>query len=375
MRTNILISSLALLALSCGPVARGGGRGTTGAFTSQCRGDFGAGAAASQFEAFMTATYELHQAAAETQDTLRDACVSMAAELGVPVDASASGSDGTRAICEQVATTLRSEMQAIREGSNTTVELRTRPPRCEASFDAYAECAARCDVTVQPGQVEMACEGGEIRGTCTAQCTGRCSVDVEASCEGTCEGSCDGTCTATAADGSCAGHCNGTCHGQCVADVNAECGGECRGGCSVEWQRPHCTGRYTPPQVDANCRAACEAHADASLECQPGQAELIVEGGPDEATLERLERVRNAVRVGLGTVATIRERVARLQESARAVQRLLNNLPAAVREIGISAAACSAGALADLGDSVSQISVTLEVSVSVSASLNASGGT
>lgn len=383
MRT-LLYTFVALTPLiaSCGPVARGGGSrsgsgssgGERAAFTSQCRGDFGQSAEAAEFEAFMAATYELHQAAAAADRELRDTCVQMANALELQPAASGTGPEATRAVCDQVATTLRSEMQAIGEGTDVQVELRTRPPRCEARFDAYAQCAAQCDVSVEPGQVELACTRGEIRGGCTGSCEGRCAVDVEAECSGRCEGWCEGTCAARAEDGSCAGQCDGTCHGQCVTDVTAECSGECRGSCSVEWQRPYCTGTYEPPQVNADCQAACEARVDASIECRPGSAELAVTGGPDEAALARIERVRAAIQVGLANVQAIHARTERLVQSGRQVIARMRSLPDAIREVGLHAAACSAGALADMQQSVASISVTVEVSVSVSASASAGAG-
>lgn len=381
----VTVVALAMASASCGPLARSGRRGRANggagsaggseAFTAQCRGDFGTSAAANQFEGFMGAVWEFHQAATSTQRTLLEACQQMGRALEVPAaQLQGEGPDGTRAVCDAVSRKLRSEIVAIQERSETTVELRTRPPHCEASFDAYADCAASCDVNVQPGELEMRCEGGEIRGQCSAECSGRCAMDVQAQCSGVCEGRCEGTCSERAADGSCTGQCDGTCHGECVADVSGQCTGECRGGCSAEWERPYCTGRYDPPEVNADCQAACDARVEASMECRPGEAELVVGGGPDEATLARAERVRQAISVGLVTVMTVRERVRRLQDSGRLVLTRLENLPDAVRTVGVSAAACSAGALADLQSSLSSVSVSVEVSVSVSASASASAG-
>ncbi|MCB9597060.1 MAG: hypothetical protein H6719_30330 [Sandaracinaceae bacterium] len=383
-RTMALGAAAILLALSsasCGPIARGGGSrsggggGGSAGFSSACRGDFGASAAASEFETFMSATYEFHTAAMDTQRTLLDACQQMGRALEMPAaQLSGEGPEGTRTVCAAVSQTLRTEMAAIREGTQMTAEVRTRPPHCEASLDAYASCAARCDVSVTPGEMEMRCEGGEIRGQCSATCTGHCAVDVQASCSGVCEGICEGNCSARNADGSCAGSCDGTCRGQCVAEANAQCTGECRGGCSVEWQAPRCTGHYRPPEVDANCRAACEAHVDATLECTPGEAELVITGGPDAAAQERIAKVREAVRVGLATVLTVRERVQRLQQSGRQIANSLERLPEAVRTVGATAALCSAGAVSDLTQSLASVSVSVEVSVSVSASVQGSAG-
>lgn len=374
---SVGVMAFAALLVSCGPLPRTGrsraGGGAT--LSSQCRGDFGASATANQFEAFMRATHEFNQAALSAQNTMLEACQRMGRELDMPAaQLSGSGPEGTRSVCNAVAQYVRSEMHAVRAASATTVELRTQPPRCEARFEAYADCAARCDARVTPGEVELRCEGGELRGGCEGQCSGRCAVNVEARCEGRCEGACEGTCSARAADGSCAGQCDGTCRGQCVADVSGQCSGECRGSCSVEWEAPYCTGEYRPPQVSAECRAACDAHVEASMECQPGRAELVVSGGPDAEAQARAEKLRAAVATGLATILTVRERVQRLQDSGRVVLAQLQRLPDAVRELGVSAAACSTAAVAGLTESLAAVSVTMEVSVSVSASFSASAG-
>lgn len=378
----VLLSLVLALISSCGPLARsgrstGGGHSTggSGGFGAQCRGDFGASAAADRFESFMLATARFHDAATEAQQTMLDACKRMGRTLEMPASQlDKNGVEATREVCNAVASHIEAEMRAVGAASETTVELRTQPPRCEARFEAYADCAARCDASVTPGELELHCEGGELRGQCSASCSGSCALDVQASCEGTCEGVCEGTCSARAADGSCAGRCDGTCRGQCVAEVRGQCGGECRGGCSVEWQEPYCTGDYRPPQVSAECNAACDAQVHASMDCQPGQAELVVSGGPDAATEARAAKLRAAVADGLAVVLTVRERVRRLEDSGRAVIAQLQSLPAAIRDVGVSAAACSAGALADLQASLAAVTITAEVSVSVSASFSASAG-
>jgi hypothetical protein len=370
--------ALSLWWASCGPLPRGGrGGGGSAGFTSACRADFGASAAASEFEAFMAATYEFHQAADEAQQSLLVACQTMGQRLEMPAAElqGEGGPEGTRAVCQAVVAKIRSEMDAVRaETANTTFEVRATPPRCEARFDAYASCAAECDVNIQPGQLEIQCEGGEIRGGCSGQCSGSCAVDVNARCTGTCEGSCDGTCSATAADGTCAGRCDGTCSGRCVAEASAQCTGECRGSCSVEWERPYCTTDYEPPQVDAECRAACEARVEASMECTPGSTELVVTNPPSGETLARIERLRAAVAAGLAQVHVVRARMERLRDSGGDVLRHVQRLPNTVQAVGISAAACAAAAGADLTQSMSSASVTLDVSVSVSASFSATAG-
>jgi hypothetical protein len=367
-----LVASLA----SCGPAYAGGGGGTTsGSYTAQCRGDFGASAAAEEFEVLMTSVWEFHQAAEATQNTLLDACVAMGGALEMPAEQLVGvGVEGTREVCGNVRTVLRDEWAAIGADTEYTVQVESSPPRCEARFDAYARCAAECDVEVEPGQLELECRGGEIRGGCTGECTGRCAVAVQAECSGVCEGICEGRCATRGPDGRCQGACDGTCRGSCVTEASASCVGECRGGCSVEWERPYCTGTYEPPEVSADCRAACEASVEATMQCTPGQTDVIVSGGPGAEAEARIARVRAAVQEGLATIQNVNERVRRMQVSGRRIVGSLEDLPETIRTVGIGAAACTAGAISDLQRSLASVSMSVEVSVEVSASFSASAG-
>ena len=273
----------------------GGGTGSGGGgLSSNCRGDFGAAASAQKLEAFLLATSSFLGAAAEIEGSLGSTCLDMGSELGIPEAELRGGTPLARSACTAVSNKIRSELQALRASASLRIAIHAEPPVCEVSIDAYGGCMAECDASFDPGEVTLQCEGGEIRGTCSAQCTGHCAVDVQgqcsgvcegtcsAGCTGTCNGRCDGTCSATGADGqcngSCQGQCQGTCsagcqggcRGQCVVSAQAECSGECRGGCSVEWQQPRCTGTVRPPSASAECRASCDARIDAQAQCRPG---------------------------------------------------------------------------------------------------------
>lgn len=382
--SRLALTSLALLllpALLAGCPVRGGragGRGTAGGggggtLGAQCRGDFGSTNAAAKIEAFLGAAAEFGDAAIEVQNEMLAACQRMGRALGMAeADLSGAGSEGLRDVCGAVNDRFRSELQAIRAATSVQVTIETRPPHCEVSMDAYARCAADCEAQVDPGSIQIQCEGGEIRGRCSAQCTGRCAVDVSGQCSGTCEGICEGTCSQTAADGSCAGTCSGTCRGECVVQASGGCQGECRGGCSVEWQEPYCTGEVRPASVSARCRASCEARVEAHARCEPGEARMNVSGGVDPAMQPRVDAVRTAVREGLSAILALRTRVERLQRSGREIARLAPELPNAAATVGIGAVACATAAAGAVAESMASVSVSVEVSVSISASASAS---
>jgi hypothetical protein len=203
------------------------------------------------------------------------------------------------------------------------VTLNYTPAECHASVNvavqAQAQCEAKagCDAKVNPGEVDVQCEG-ECTGSCDGSCSGgvpTCEVDASATCEGKCEGSCTveggakcdgvchgecmGTCSIMDASGNCNGQCDGTCKGGCEASVAAHCDGTCSGKCEVSadakcsgGEAPHCsgtckgscnancTGKVTPPSASASCDATADcqaqasAQANASIECTPPSIDL-----------------------------------------------------------------------------------------------------
>ena len=333
---------------------------------SACGGDFGTNNQAAKLEAFFLATARFHQAAFEAHDQMMTACRNTGLALGM-TETELSGD--LREVCTAANDRLASELAALR--ASYTVRVEAQPPHCEISVEAYGQCMAQCEAQVDPGEVQITCEGGEIRGQCDAQCQGSCAVDVAGQCSGTCEGACAGTCSAYAADGSCAGSCDGDCQGRCVVSAQASCQGECRGGCSVEYREPYCTGRVRRPSASARCRASCDARIEAEARCTPGQANIAIEGGLDAEQQARLARVQRAMREGVSAILGLRERVQRLQQSGAEIVRLAPEIPQAAMAVSLGAVACATTAAAAMAEASASLTVSVEVSVSFSASVNA----
>jgi len=375
----------------------GGGGGAGGELSAQCTGDFGANAQAQKLETLLSATATFLTTAAELEASLIDSCKQMGSELGIP-DAEMEPTGNTpaaRAACAPVAAKISEEMGDLRASASLEITVVSRPPRCEVSMDAYASCAAECDATVEPGEVDIQCEGGEIVGTCSAECTGSCGVEIEGECRGecegtcnggcrgTCQGACEGTCAQRGPDGQCNGRCDGTCRGSCSASCQgscegtcwvsgeASCSGECRGGCSVEYQEPRCTGEVRPPRVEAECQASCDARLNAEAHCEPGYTEVTIEGDIDSNIEERVTALRNAFRVGFGNIKMVAEKLRRLGESGRVMVETVGDIPSAVGSLGLQAASCASQAVAAIPRATASISVSVEVSASVSASAGA----
>jgi hypothetical protein len=262
-----------------------------------------------------------------------------------------------------VSAKLEAELKDLRASAKLDIKVAATPPRCEAKVDAYAECVGECEVDVDPGKLELLCEGGELRGQCEAECRGTCAVDVSGRCDGTCEGEC----SARASNG----RCNGECKGTCVAKADAECKGECRGECSVEMKAPHCTGEVRAPQASADCHASCDARLSARAECKPGSVDVDVSGVADSNIPERAARVRAAIKSGLGGVLAARAKLSRLGASGNAIVKTAGSLPNAIGELGLNAASCVTQAAAILPRATASVSVSVEVSASLSASAGA----
>ncbi len=394
MRKPLIALTSTLMVAGCAAVGSmsGTGSGTAGGgaqLSSQCANpDYGVSSAARKVSAFLAATSRFASASAELEGSLKSTCAAMGRELGM------SGLDGdVRSTCDAVSQQIRSEVQGLRAQANVQIAVQAEPPHCQISVDAYAQCAAECEVDVDPGQVDIQCEGGYIAGECSAQCQGQCDVGAQARCQGSCEGTCqggcsgvcqgacEGQCSSRDAEGNCNGRCEGTCHGTCSAgcqgscegscwvDAHARCEGSCRGGCSVEYEEPYCTGEVRPPSVSAECQASCDARLNAQAECEPGHVEVVIQGaaGVDQ---ERAERLRRALAAGWGDLQVIRARLGYIRESGRGLIDAGGNLRGVGRELGVGAVACITEAASIIPAAVGSVGVSVEVSVSVSGSVS-----
>jgi hypothetical protein len=142
----------------------------------------------------------------------------------------------------------------------------------------------------------------------------------------------------------------------------------------VQYTEPRCTGRLVPPQVDADCRASCDARVNAQATCTPGQANVSIANNLSPELQARATRLRAALANGLPAVLSVHEKVMRLQASSQAMIDSGASLPNAIGELGASAAACVLMASAALPRATVQVSVSVEVSASVSASASGRGG-
>lgn len=396
-RWSGVVAVCAVGLLSCQGMAGVGGNAQGaasggGEMSAQCSGDFGVSASARKLEAFLSASADFVGTAAELEGSLLAACKDVGHKLEVSDAEMAPSKDApaVKAACGAAAAKLKAEIGELRAQAKLKVDVVAEPPRCEVSMDAYAKCAGECDASVEPGKLDLKCEGGQIVGTCKGSCQGECSVQAEGkcggtcegtcqgTCEGTCQGTCDGKCSAKNAHGECEGRCKGTCQGACSAKcegscsgecwvkASAECKGECRGGCSVVYEAPRCTGEVMPPKVEAECQASCDAKLNAHAECKPGRVRVAVSGKAATNVDERLAKVRAAIEGSWGAVVVARAKLEKLAASGQAMVQTGGKIPGAIGDLGLSAAACATQAASGVLRASASVSVSVEASASIS---------
>lgn len=354
-------------------------------------------------KAALAAAANLKDISVKVEGDVAAACGGLAKDLGAKdsdIEPKEQGPGKKAEAACNAAAKLIGDFKAKAKGS---VKVDVQPPKCEASMNAMADCAAKCDVNVKPGSVEAKCEGGEISGKCNAECKGTCTMQAGAKCEGTCKGSCNGTCEANFSgkcdgtckgtcdgknatgkcagncDGSCegggSGSCGGTCKGECSAacEVKAQgkCDGECSGECSVKMEAPKCSGKVTPPEMSADCKANCNAELTAKMECQPAQVNVSIAGAADA---EAAAKLKTALSNNLGSLLKVTMGMKGALEGALAdVQTTVEGASAAVKG-GAQAALKVGGCIAAAMQAQVQASASINVSVKASASASGSAG-
>jgi hypothetical protein len=342
----------------------------------------------------LAAALELDAIAAGLDADLRTACGGLAADLG----AQGTWKSGAEA-CDTAVDAMAKARGRL--GASARITLTVRPPRCSASIDAMADCAARCDASVTPGKAEFRCEGGEFSGGCEGECSGSCSASAAARCEGTCQGSCsgsfsgscDGTCNgkcdgktsqgarcAGQCDGSCegsaSGRCQGGCSGDCEFKAAARCDGTCTGRCSVEFKEPTCSGEIVPPKVSAECKARCDARVSARASCTPARVALRVVAAVDtRAVAEYQAAIEKNLPAVLKIAVGMKDRLGSLSASVKGVVKGAQGAVkgAASGAGGAQLMACVAEPFKSAIDAAASIRASVDVSVKVQASASASG--
>lgn len=348
-----------------------------------------------KLKAALSASANLQQLATQIQGDVTTACNNLAKDLGGSADAK-----DPKAACDAAVKVLN-QVKAQAKGS---LSVKVVPPKCSASMDAMADCAAHCDAKIKPGEAKVKCEGGEVSGSCSGKCSGTCTVKAGAQCSGTCGGSCsgkcdgnfsgkcsgtckgkcdgknshgkcagncDGTCTGNAS-GSCSGKCEGKCDASCTMQGQADCKGSCSGGCSVKMKAPHCSGKVVPPKMSADCKANCNAKVSGKLECTPARVSVTISGA---ANAEAATKLKTAIQKDLPAILKVTLGMKdRLKDAMASVETSVKGIGAVVQGAGAGAlkvAGCISGAVSGAAKASASINVSVKASASASGSAGA----
>ena len=356
--------------------------------------EFGMNAkAAAKLESALKASIELKGLSKSVESELKAACSGLARDLG------AKPGNSAKSACKAAMNAVKS----FKAKAKGRFKVTAQPPRCSASVDAMAKCAADCDADIKPGKVDVKCEGGELSGKCEGSCSGSCEVSGGASCEGTCRGECtagfsgrcDGECegkcdgSSTGGRASCSGKCEGKCHagaegsctgsckGECKIKGSAKCNGTCTGGCSVEMKAPRCTGEAKPPKMSAECKAECDARLNANLECTPARVAVTFDGAADVNAAKKLSA---ALRTHLPAILKVSLGMkGKLTKAAGQVKTVVNGVKGSAKAMVKGSASnaarlttCVANPFKGAFDAAASLQASVKVSVDVQASAGAS---
>jgi hypothetical protein len=351
--------------------------------------------AAAKLKSAVKASVELKGISAEIRGELKTACGNLATDLG------ADPGNSAQSACEAAAQAIE-ELKA-QAGGKFSLEL--VPPKCSASMEAMGSCAAECDASIDPGTVDIKCEGGELSGQCDAKCTGSCYVEAGAICsgtcrgectanfKGTCNGECDGKCDGKPTDGaaSCKGRCEGSCsatgkgtckgecRGKCELKGAATCEGACTGKCSVEMTAPRCTGEIQPPEMSAECKAECDARLSADLNCTRPSVGVKFTGVKDAEAAAKLSAALRAhlpaiLKVSMGMKGSVIKASGNIKTVAEGVLGSVEEIAKGSAKAAAKVTMCVGKPLKEAVDAAADIQADVEVSVKVQASAGAKVG-
>jgi hypothetical protein len=318
-----LVASLA----ACPPAKGAGGGGGQGgvAVNPDGCGKINTSNVGRKLYAFLVASAELDRASLELENTVRDACVKMASDLGV------STAGTTKEVCMRAKAELDANLQISVKTEQRFVTKYT-PPVCKTDVDFTAGFTAECEAKAS-ADINVTCQGR---------------------CGGTCNGACDGTCSAQGPNGQCAGTCSGTCGGSCT--------GSCEG--------------YANVDASAECKASAEIRATTRTTCTPAKTEIVQEN-VTVVDATKWNKAMAAINDGLPTLLTAGKK---LELVGKALVLWVSEGAALVKASGDLAGqlgaqgACVAAQLVAVVAAAAQIEARVSVSVEVSASVSASAG-
>ncbi len=183
--SRILVTALATAALAAcggkvpgapsvpGGVPSGVPGGSSGEVDPNTCGNYAASDAGARLKAFLTATKELQTQTTEMVKVVKQSCVMMGQELGMPADA--LGGDDTKAICNSVIKTYQDNLKVALKGK-AALKIKFKPAECKVEASASASASAGC-----AGSAAAGGGGASAGGECKA--AGQVNAALHAECK------------------------------------------------------------------------------------------------------------------------------------------------------------------------------------------------
>ena len=183
MNTRYLLAAMSIAALGAGcghkmpsgmpstPSVPGGLPGGSGEVDPNTCGNYAASDAGAKLKAFLQATKDLQTTTLEVAKIVKQSCITMGNELGMPADALAG--DDTGAICNKVIATYKDNLK-VSVKSQAALKIKFVPGKCTASASASASASGACS-----GSAAAGAGGGGAEGQCRAAASAQASIHAE----------------------------------------------------------------------------------------------------------------------------------------------------------------------------------------------------
>src|SRR5579863_5118834 len=152
------------------PSVPGGMPGGSGEVDPNTCGNYAASDAGAKLKAFLQATKDLQATAVDTLKVVKNSCVIMGNDLGMPAD-QLGGDEKT--ICNNVFATIQNNLKAdLKAGAKLTIAY--TPAKCTASASASASAGAACS-----GGASAGTGGSSAGGECAAAASVNAAVHMD----------------------------------------------------------------------------------------------------------------------------------------------------------------------------------------------------
>ncbi len=153
------------------PDVPGGLGGASGEVDPNTCGNYAAVDAGAKLKAFLTSVKDLQTTTAETVKVVKQSCISMGQELGMPE--ADLGGDDTKAICARVITQYQNNLKvSLKAGAK--LKITYKPAVCTVNASASASAGGACS-----GGAAAGTGGGGAGGQCAAAAQAQASLHAE----------------------------------------------------------------------------------------------------------------------------------------------------------------------------------------------------